>query len=153
MRMDKMRLAARECRARKKSSIQGLEIKLDHFTEQDRQNRQLIARLQKEVLRLKTKLRSAESKNQQHQQHQHQHQQHQPMKQPKQEYYQMRIDTSLGSHRHNPMSTHGGGGGGGHVVPQVPQSSHVVPTGAADNTTYDEIDFPFNFGGDSMCLG
>jgi len=60
MRMEKMRLAARECRARKKLSVIGLEQKLAEFHEQDEKNRSQIAGLQDQVRRLQQQLRVAQ---------------------------------------------------------------------------------------------
>lgn len=56
LRMEKMRIAARECRLRKKSNVKTLEATVQAFSKKDRANRAVIASLQEEVRRLQFNL-------------------------------------------------------------------------------------------------
>lgn len=59
LRMEKMRIAARECRLRKKSNVKTLEAKVQAYCKKDRANKALIASLQEEVRRLQFDLEHA----------------------------------------------------------------------------------------------
>jgi len=141
IRMEKMRLAARECRARKKLSVQGLEQRLAEYRQQDEKNRDQIADLQGMVRQLQVQLHAA--------------QQSQLKFGVKPEPSQYRGAATAGHGSHGAFGAAAAAHGearhedNGHTVPQqVPQQQSAA-------NSYGQtapIEFPFSFG-EMDCLG